>query len=388
MGLTRQMLELIDSQRTHLAPDIMYEPVSAYTSPDVLERERRRIFGAGAHFLGLSASVPSRGSWRAVDVVDTPLLLWRDKAGRVRLYLNSCRHRGTKIVDGAGQARRLSCPFHAWTYDLDGRLVAIPEPEGFDQLSRSDHGLIELPVAEKYGMIFGSPVPGRPLDVDDILGGLGPELGSWGFESWSLYTEPHLHTFRGNWKFAWATFCENYHFPFLHKKTLSDFLIGRRQLVNFYGDNVRMVSALTSIETMRTEPEDEWDPARHLSIQYRLYPAVNFSVFPTKLEVHWVFPGITPDEGYGIHAVYVAEEPVTDEERKALDDAVYFGCEIIVNGEDYWVTGQSLPGLHAPAAVPHLVFGRNEPVVQHFHTRFRNAISNDCGTDLRGGASP
>jgi choline monooxygenase len=377
MGLAKQMLELIDCKTTHLAPEIMYEPLSAYTSPEVLRSERERIFGSGAHFLGLSANVPEPGSWRSMDLVDTPLLLCRDKTGQVRLYLNSCRHRGVKIVDGSAQAARLSCPFHAWTYDLDGRLVAVPEPEGFDQLCRADHGLVELPVAEKHGMIFGSPVPGPALDVDDILGGMGPELGTWDFGSWSLYTEPHVHRIKGNWKVAWATFCENYHFAFLHQKTLSDYLIGRRQLVDFYGRNVRMVSALTSIEAMRSQPEDEWDPGRHLSIQYRLYPAVNFSVYPTKLEVHSIFPGPTPDEGYGIHTVYVAEQPSTEEDRKALDEAVYFGCETIVNGEDFWITGQSLPGLHAPAAVPHVVFGRNEPVVQHFHSRFREAISTE-----------
>ena len=90
---------------------------------------------------------------------------------------------------------------------------------------------------------------------------------------------------------AWDTFCENYHFPFLHHKTLSDYLVGRRQLVDFYGPHVRMVSALTSIETMRADPEDEWEPGEHISIQYRLYPSVNFSVYPTKLEVHWIYPG-------------------------------------------------------------------------------------------------
>jgi choline monooxygenase len=376
MDLAKQMLDLIDRQTTHLAPAIMEEPVEAYTSGDVLRRERDRIFGRGTHFLGLSANVPAPGSWRTIDVVDTPLLLWRDQAAQVRLFLNSCRHRGVKVAEGAGSGTRLSCPFHSWTYDAAGKLIAVPEPEGFDQLCREEHGLVELPVAERHGMIFGSPVPGALVDVDGFLGGLAPELATWQFESWSLYTEPHLHRYRGNWKFAWDTFCENYHFPFLHHKTLSDYLVGRRQLVDFYGPHVRMVSALTSIESMRALPEEDWEPGEHISIQYRLYPAVNFSVYPTKLEVHWIYPGANPDEGYGVHAVYVAEEPATEAQRKALDEAVYFGCEVIVNGEDLWVTGQSLPGLRAPAAIPHVVFGRNEPVVQHFHTRFREAIKS------------
>lgn len=374
--IATQMLDLIDRKATHLAPSLMEEPTEVFTSADILQRERTHIFGCGAHFLGLSATVPAPGSWRTMDLVDTPLLLCRDESGTVRLFLNSCRHRGVKIAEGSGITRRLSCPFHAWSYDLAGRLVAVPEPEGFDQLCRDEHGLVELPVCEKYGMIFGSPMPGPALDADEVLCGLGPELASWSFESWALYTEPHLHTFRGNWKFAWDTFCENYHFPFLHKETLSDYLVGRRQLVDFHGPHVRMVSALTSIEDMRARPQQDWDPGQHISIQYRLYPAVSFSVYPTKLEVYWIFPGTSPDEGYGMHAVYVKEKPETDEARKELDAAIEFGCETIVNGEDLWVTGQSLPGMRAPAAPPYVVFGRNEPVVQHFHACFRNAISD------------
>jgi len=374
IGLVDKMIDLIDRKTTHLASEIVYEPRTSYTSPDVLARERREIFGQGAHFLGLSANVPEPGSWRTIDIVDTPLLLRRDQHGAVRLFINSCRHRGVKVAEGFGTANRLSCPFHNWTYDLDGALVSVPESEGFDGLCRDEHGLVELPVAERYGMIFGSPVPGPPIDVEETLCGLGPELATWDFGSWKLYTEPHVHTYRGNWKFAWDTFCENYHFAFLHKKTLSDYLVGRRQLVDFFGPHVRMVSALTSIEEMRARPREDWDPGEHISLQYRLYPTVNFSVYPTKLEVHWIYPGSTPDEGWGVHAVYVSDDPVDDDARKALDDAIYFGCEIVVNGEDLWVTGQSLPGMKAPGAAPHVVFGRNEPVVQHFHRRFSDAI--------------
>ena len=122
---------------------------------------------------------------------------------------------------------------------------------------------------------------------------------------------------------------------------------------------------------MREQPESEWERSRHISVQYRLYPSVSFSVYPEKNEVYWVFPGRTPGEGYAVHAVYVAEEPKTDEERKKLDEAILFGCETVVTNEDLWIAGQSEGALRAPAAPDHLVFGRNEPVVQHFHRCFQ-----------------
>lgn len=327
-------------------------------------------------FLGLTADIPAPGSWRTLEIVDSPLLLCRDGEGRPRLFLNSCRHRGVRLCEGSGSVRQhFACPFHGWRYDLAGNLINVPEPEGFEELERREHGLIELPVAEKYGMIFGSPVPGPPLDADAVLCGLGPELAQWGFEKFSLHTEPHLHPFRGNWKSGWDTFCENYHFAFLHQNTLKDYLVSRRQAVDFYGPHVKMISALRSIEQMRKLPRAQWDPARHVSVQYRLFPAVNFSVYPEKVEVYWIYPGRTPDEGRGVHAVYLRREPETDEELKILDAAIRFGCEQIVDGEDFWVTGQSVPNMRAPGRPPHLVFGRNEPAVQHFHRHFAEAVA-------------
>lgn len=377
VALAKRMLGLIDRRETDLAPAMMREPVTAYTSPEVLQREKDRIFGRTPMLLGMSADIPSPGSWRTLEIGDSPLLLWRDQTGEVRLYLNSCRHRAVRICEGTGSAKSIACPFHGWRYAADGALTGVPEPEGFDELDRAEHGLVRLPVAERYGLIFGSPVPGPDVDVDTVLGGLAPELAGWGFESFSLYTRHHVHPFLGNWKFAWDTYCENYHFAFLHAETLSDYLVSRRQAVDFYGSHVRMVSALRSIDELRRQPEEQWEPMRHISLQYRLYPSVSFSVYPEKVEAYWILPGARPDEGYGIHAVYVREQPATDEERAALDAAVQFGCETVVNGEDLWITGQSEPGLRAPASPGHVLFGRNEPVVQHFHTRYREQIGDE-----------
>ena len=377
MKLTKRMLDLIDRKATDLAPSIMYEPTSLYADQAYLERERLAIFARSPLLLGLTADIPVPGSWHAVEICDTPLLMCRDEDGRARLFLNSCRHRGVKLCEGSGNGRTsFTCPFHAWRYNLCGELTSVPEPEGFEELDRAAHGLVELPIAEKYGLLFGRPTPSdEPLDVDELLCGLGPELADWGIDSFSRFTPHHLHPFRGNWKSAWATFCENYHFAFLHSQTLKNYLVSRRQAIDLYGPHVRMVSALRSIEKMRQQPESEWQPGRHISVQYRFFPTVNFSLYPDKLEAYWIYPGRVPAEGYGVHAVYVREQPATEQARKELEAAVIFGCEDIINAEDFWVTGQTVPGLYAPARPEHLVFGRNEPAVQHFHRQFRETVA-------------
>lgn len=374
MGLAHRMLDLMDREVTDLAPTTYEEPIEAYTSPELLAREREVLFARTPMFLAMSCELPEPGSYLTRDIVDSPLLMVRGRDGQVRMFLNVCRHRGVKVVDGEGTARRLTCPFHSWTYDLEGQLVGLPEPEGFEGVCREDRGLVELPVAEKYGMIFGCATPGVTVDPDEILGGLGPELAEWDFGSFTRFGEPHVHPVRGSWKFAWDTYCENYHFAFLHSKTLVDMLVGKRQAFDVFGRNVRMVSAMRSIDDVRGVPEDEWEPESHLSLQYRLFPSINFSVYPTKNEVYWLLPGRHPWEGQALHATYISQEPETDEEMKALQEAVRFGCEDVIDAEDLWVTARSEPGLHAPAAPRSLLFGRNEPAVQHFHRLYREAV--------------
>ena len=386
VALAKRMLDLIDRRATDLAPHLMREPVAAYTSPDVLQRERELIFGRTAMLLGMSADVPDPGSWRTMEIGDSPLLLWRDENGAVRLFLNSCRHRAVRICEGAGQARSLACPFHGWRYACDGSLTGVPEPEGFDELSRPDHGLVRLPVAEKYGLIFGSPTPGPAIEVDTLLQGLGPELGEWGFESFSLYTSHHVHPFRGNWKYAWDTYCENYHFAFLHAKTLSGYLVSRRQ-----GSTSRPA------RTHGVGPAVDRRPPRAArgavgSAQSHHHPVPALPVGQL-LRLSGEDGGLldTPRLEAGRRAT--ASTPSTSVTRRRptrsgpkLDESVRFGCEDIVNAEDLWITGQSEPGLRAPGSPGYVVFGRNEPVVQHFHTRFRERIGDESLADPAFGA--
>lgn len=375
MELARRVLQLMDTERTDLAPGTYEKAPEAFTSCDLFAREREEIFGRTPMFLGLSSELPQPGSFFTRDLADTPYLALRHQDGGVRLYLNLCRHRGAKLVGNAcGSASRFTCPFHGWSYDADGRLSSVTEPEGFDDMDRSLRGLVELPAGEKYGLIFGCASPGATFDIDEVLGGLGPELAELDFASMTMYGEPHVHYGSGNWKYTWDTFCENYHFAYLHQNTLKDYLIPRRQAFDTYGRNVRIVSAMKSIEQMRGLPEEQWEPERNLSIQYRLYPSINFSIYPGFLTVFWVLPGKTPSDSQALHISYLTSQPETPEEAAEIEATIRRGCEDVVQNEDFWVTGQAELGMHAPGARS-LVFGRNEPALQHFHRLFEEATN-------------
>ena len=147
-------------------------------------------------------------------------LVVRGRDGRLRAFLNVCRHRGAKVADGFGTARVFSCPYHAWTYDLSGRVRGIPDERCFPGVRAERSALTELPLCEKHGLVWVIPTPAADaasgFDIDPWLGGLGPQLAAVGFESWH-FQDKRLIPETMNWKLIVDTFHEGYHIGFLHR---------------------------------------------------------------------------------------------------------------------------------------------------------------------------
>ncbi|MGH6953161.1 MAG: aromatic ring-hydroxylating oxygenase subunit alpha [Alphaproteobacteria bacterium] len=101
-------------------------PPACYTSPEFFALERERIFMKVWNFVGDVGLVPNPGDYHAFDYAGVPVLLVRDRAGTVRAFANTCRHKGSRIVSGDGSARALKCPYHGWVYGLDGKLTGAP----------------------------------------------------------------------------------------------------------------------------------------------------------------------------------------------------------------------------------------------------------------------
>lgn len=377
--LGRRTLALLDAHTTEMADSTMEEPLDGYTSQDQYEQERLAIFNRYPTFVGLTCDVPEPGSWMTHDATGTPILITRDQDGRVRAYLNMCQHRGVRVVEelrGRG-ARRFTCPFHAWVYDLEGKLVGIPGEEGFSDICREDRGLIELPAEERHGMIFVAANPDAPFVLDDYLSGLGEQFASFGFETWHPMSEPHPHHVATNWKVVWGTHCETYHFATLHKNTARSLVYGNTSIADFYGDHALMTSTYRTIDKMRDQPEQEWRPVDegHIGLNYRLFPSLSLSVvFGNRLEIYTVFPGPTVHETVAIHYAYRKDPPATPEEAKELEEAVRWACETVVDKEDYEMAARAGVGVRSPFRPKTLVFGRNEPVMQKMALTLRRVL--------------
>jgi choline monooxygenase len=373
-SLVRRLLDHIEHHTTDMSEEMYTVPVEYYTSRAHYEKEVDVLFKGYPLVLALSGALLSPGSYWTVDLLGTPILLTRDERGVVHAFANICRHRGVRVVDGGGQARRFTCPFHAWVYDLQGKLVGVPVPSGFEGLCREEKGLVELPVAEGYGLIIGRLRPGDPVDVEAYLGpGLTDELSVLDFDRWEPYSEPHVHPVKANWKVTLDTYRENYHFDRLHKTTLYEYAYGGVLTFDAFGRHLRNATAIRSIDALRDVPEEQWgDVSEHFSYQYQLFPNTTLTFDSRHVELWQILP-VDEATSEVLHTAYL-RPGMSDEDRgKAVDLAPWI-CKTVVDGEDFWVAGRTEPGIRQ-GLLDEVVFGRNELALAHLHRGFLDEIA-------------
>ncbi|MEM7275241.1 MAG: aromatic ring-hydroxylating dioxygenase subunit alpha [Actinomycetota bacterium] len=369
----KTMLARLDAGTNVDAGGVRYNPTHSYVDPDLAEREWAEFFVGQPQLIGLSGDLPGPGSFLTIDDLDVPILATRAKDGRFRAFVNACRHRGVILeTETRGSSRRLTCEFHNWSYDLDGTLVGLPKTDHFGDLDRDCLALIELPAVEWHGLLWVSTDPDGELDIDGLLGEqLAAELASWDFGRLKHLTADHYDV-ACNWKLAMDTFGETYHFPALHKNTIALGFHGNVQCYDTFGPNHRMLLVRREIDELRRLPEDQWD------------------IRVAALPVYWLFPNVQLMPGY--HGCYLVRAyPIPGQPGNHVSRInFYTGAEIdpeyddglrsvaagfaeIIRDEDY-VMSASQQRTAASGALKHVVFGRNEPALHHYHNTYRTRL--------------
>src|SRR3984885_10243096 len=252
-NVAETLLDYSESNRTFQGQDVMTVPALSYTDPSQWRAEIDLIFKRVPLMLALSCELPKAGDYKATDVVGSPILISRDKAGTVRAFLNVCAHRWAPVAStGHGNCSRFTCPFHGWTYGLDGKLLGIADRAKFGDIDRSAHNLKELPCEERHGMIFVCLTPGNPLDLDTYYGALLSELVHAGLQDWVFLGSRSIDG--ANWKLTFNNFLETYHFATLHSDTVTTEALSNVNHYEGFGPNMRTTIVYRWITKLREIP--------------------------------------------------------------------------------------------------------------------------------------
>ena len=255
--LTKRLLVHAEAGTTDQADSTYRVPVANYSDPARWQAEMDDIFRRVPLMLALASEIPDPGSYKVVSVLDVPVLMTRGKDGAVRAFLDVCRHRGAIVTpEGCGSARRHTCPYHGWTYDIDGSLVGVPGEATFGDLDTATMGLTPLSCAERVGMVFVCLTPGAEIDLDDWLAGYEEVLGPFGMGEWPLVSRREIEG--ANWKLVYDGYLEGYHFGSLHRDTLFKQFMSNVMTCDAWGPHQRVGFACHGIERLRNKPEEEW----------------------------------------------------------------------------------------------------------------------------------
>jgi Rieske 2Fe-2S family protein len=363
-------------------------PPAAFADPSVLAWEVENLFG-GWICLGHAAAITEPGSWLMREIGPSSVFALRGADDVPRAFLNVCRHRGSRLVEETEGTvrRRIQCPYHAWSYDLDGSLVAAPHMDAVEDFDRGCFGLIEVRSAVVGGLILVD-LSGAAPDVGDHVGDLGRFLDRWKVATLRR-ARGTVYDVAANWKAIGENYNECLHCPGVHPELnrLSDYRSGDSQ----YGEGSWCGGAMTlneGAETMGTgeghaghRPPIEGLSAEEINsvFYFSLFPNALVSLHPDYVMVHTLWPR-------AVDRTEVTCEWFFEPETMARDDfdpsdAVDFWD--MVNRQDWRVCELAQKGVRIPGYTAGR-YSADEGDVHRFDTlvaeRYMEALRESAGT--------
>lgn len=359
-------------ERFSYADASMRNPASHYVTQARFDDEMAALFRAQPLFVGLSVECAAPGAYLTRDLGGVPIAVLRQRDGSLRAFVNMCRHRGATLLagDGIGNPRRIVCPYHAWTYDTEGKLLDRPGSYGaFDDVTGACD-LIRRAVVEKHGMIYVHPTSDRPFEVDAQLHGMEREFAGYGIET-AHPVETRVTTWKMNWKLMLDTFLEPYHVPFLHQKTIDPVFLPH-QFYDSFGPLPRIVGIRRTIEPqLQGAAREEWKLFPHAAAVYVLLPNALMTYQGDHLET-WRFEPIDTGTTRAHVTIFAPEPPPTEKALHYWIRNLEILCDVSFN-EDFPMQEQIQRNL-ASGALAELVYGRIEPALVHYHSSINAAV--------------
>jgi phenylpropionate dioxygenase-like ring-hydroxylating dioxygenase large terminal subunit len=348
---------------------------AVYTSAERFERERASIMRRFPVIVAHEDELRGAGACLATEVGGVPILVVRAPDGQVRAFKNSCRHRGTQLVapDAPCRKKAIVCPYHGWTYDLDGERVHVPHESSFGGRAADRARLASAHAAVRHGFVWVSL---EPTDIAPFLGPIDADLAEFGFDGLALYRQSSRDV-NGNWKLVIDAFLDGYHIRTLHRDSVYRFFLDGRSAFQEVGRHIRAVTGRRTL-LQATEPIEHQNLRELATPSYLLFPNTIVILHPDYVSVvtatplaadrtrfkHWMLIPRLPDQ---------AAPGAQDEERWAKSFALIDGQ--VFQLEDLAVVEAIQRGLAANANET-LLFGELEAAALWFHDHVERELAD------------
>ncbi|WP_221794446.1 aromatic ring-hydroxylating oxygenase subunit alpha [Aquisediminimonas sediminicola] len=367
-----EMLARLESRSITQAPSVKTLDTVAYTDSAIFQQECQHIFRKIPLMLAASCELPAVGDYKTMEVAGIPILLTRGKDGQVRAFLNACTHRGSKLAHDCGHAARFTCPYHAWTFGLDGSLISVAARKAFGDVDAEASALIEFPTTERAGLIWAILDPAASPEFDTFLSGIDKLLEGFNFANWHYFESRSLSG--ANWKLAFDAHLDFYHLPVLHRNTFGNKISNLAEYF-YYGPHQRLGLVSTDehvleqddLASLAHQPQEEWPLDTLLFGEWIIFPNVSINCFykgGRGVIISQIFPGRTAEESITVQMFLHEKKPEGEllHDARAMSD--FLGH--VVSEEDLPMS-RDQQQVFASGLLPKVQLGRNEGGVQHFH---------------------
>jgi phenylpropionate dioxygenase-like ring-hydroxylating dioxygenase large terminal subunit len=274
-------------------------PAWIYRDPDFFELEKRTIFRTSWQLVCHGNDMPNPGDYHTFDLLGEAIVAVRGKDGQIRCFHNVCRHRASRLLDGPkGHCPgRITCPYHAWTYALDGRLVGVPHRDTFRDLHPEQHGLVPLEQEIFMGFIFVRFEPGLP-SLQEMFAPYVHELAAYRMEELVPQGRVTLRPRAVNWKNVADNYSDGMHITVAHPGLT-------RLFGHSYGIEAQpWVDKMWGV--LREQPSSNWSERRYQQLlptvdhlpperqrlwtYFKLWPNVAFDIYPDQIDFMQFIP--------------------------------------------------------------------------------------------------
>jgi phenylpropionate dioxygenase-like ring-hydroxylating dioxygenase large terminal subunit len=357
--------------------DGMSLPGWLYFDPEFLEAEKKAFLRSAPQVVCHESEIAEPGEWRSLEYLGESVIVIRGDQGEVRAFLNVCRHRGSRLVDGNGGCSKvLTCPYHAWSYARDGRLVGVPHRNEYPGLRTEDHGLFPVALEKWNGFVFVALEPGAP-SVAEMMAPYEQEVAPYRFKDLRVIGRVTIRPRELNWKTIADNYSDGLHISVGHPGLTR--LFGRNYRIEANAHVDRMEGDLIDKEStspserayQRYLPRVEHLPESHQRkwLYYKLFPNVAFDIYPDQIDFMQFLPvsatrTVIREISYAI-----------PDDRREMNAARHLNWRINrrVNSEDTELITRVQLGMQSPGyrAGP---LGTSETCLRSFAQRIRKLI--------------